>query len=127
MRSYRNVLAVIVCLQAAAPFALAGDVVEFADGRYLEIQRHELHGESVRLELQSGAWLEIPASQIDSIERRGRVIYAPAKPMPKAVRHTAPRAAAPPTRHKVIKVYSAWASDDDQTPAELLAALRSGS
>jgi len=105
MRSYRSVLAVIVCLLAAAPFALAGDVVEFADGRYLEIQRHEL----------------------DSIERRGRVIYAPAKPMPKAVRHTAPRAAAPPTRHKVIKVYSAWASDDDQTPAELLAALRSGS
>ena len=74
--------------------------------------------------MQAGAWVEIPASQIDKIERRGRVIYRPESPMPKAARHTEPRASAPPARHKVIKVYSAWASEDDRTPAELLAALR---
>jgi len=73
------VLLAAVCVWPA--MAEAREVVEFADGRYLEIRSYVVRGDLIRLDVATGSFMVIPVASVDEIKRdrdlvfsRGRVI-----------------------------------------------------
>jgi hypothetical protein len=78
------VLLAAVCVWPAA--AEAREVVEFADGRYLEIRSYVVRGDLIRLDVATGSFMVIPVASVDEIKRdrdlvfsRGRVILPGAR------------------------------------------------
>jgi hypothetical protein len=67
-------IAFAACLAGGA--VRAADVVEFADGRYLEVQSHSVLGDFIRLEVRTGSYLVFPATQVDEIRRERLVVYS---------------------------------------------------
>ena len=74
----------IACLAITAALALTctlaggGEVVRFQDGRYLEVEGHQVRGDAVKLILANQSALIMPLERVDSI-RSGRVVlYAAA-------------------------------------------------
>ena len=66
-------IALAACLAGGA--ARAADVVEFADGRYLEVQSHSVLGDYIRLEVRPGSFLVFPADRVDEIRRERLLVY----------------------------------------------------
>ena len=65
----------------AAMFALsaaveAREVVEFADGRYLEIRSYVVQGDLIRLNVAPGSFMVIPVVGIDEIRRDRDVVFS---------------------------------------------------
>ena len=75
MRGLLSGVVLLLLLVASAAPALAGEVVEFTDGRYLAVRSHSVHGEYVRLDLDRGSFLIIPASTIDTIRRNRSPVF----------------------------------------------------
>ena len=69
----------IVFLAAVTAFALscslagAGELVRFQDGRYLEVEGHQVHGDAVKLFLANRSVMVLPLERVDFI-RSGRVV-----------------------------------------------------
>ena len=84
MRSTCLSLALPVTLLLIGTAAVAGEVVEFTDGRYLEIRNHKVQEHAIILEVDPGAWVVIHADKVRSIGRDGVTVYpepeAAAKP-----------------------------------------------
>ena len=59
----------------ATPVAVAETYVEFNDGRYLKVQSHQVRDSWIRLELQPGASMVIPAGNVEIIERDRLIVY----------------------------------------------------
>jgi len=68
------VLLAVVCGWTAASHA--SEVVEFADGRFLEVQSHLDEGYYIRLVVDRDSFMIIPASKIDEIRQNQRVVYS---------------------------------------------------
>lgn len=64
----------LVFLAAVHPVD-AKTVVEFTDGRYLEVHAHEVLEHWVRLEVRQGSTMVIPARRIEVIELDDREVY----------------------------------------------------
>lgn len=58
-----------------SPLAFAGEVVEFTDGRYLEVESHQVIDDAMRLNVSGSSYLVFPLSQVDRIERGGREVF----------------------------------------------------
>jgi hypothetical protein len=54
----------------------ASEVVEFTDGRYLEIRSHVVDGAFMRLELADDSLLIFPRTQVDSIRSDWTPVYS---------------------------------------------------
>lgn len=54
----------------------AGEVVEFADGRYLEIRSYVVQGDLIRLDVDRGSFMVIPVVSIDEIRRDRDVVFS---------------------------------------------------
>ena len=62
-----------VCLAGGS--TRAAEVVEFADGRYLEVRSHTVLGDYIRLEVPSGSYLVFPVARVDEIRHERRLVY----------------------------------------------------
>ena len=74
----RNKVARILAATAIVAFAaltatdgVAGELVRFVDGRYLEIEEHAVYGEAIRLTVETGGVLVFAADRVEWIERAG--------------------------------------------------------
>jgi len=65
---------VVAAVASVAPVS-AGELVRFQDGRYLEVERHEVRGDAVRLILAPGAVVACSTSQVEWIERAGLRVW----------------------------------------------------
>jgi hypothetical protein len=65
----------ILALSAPSADLAAAEVVEFADGRYLEVRSHAVEGEYLRLTVDDGSFLIFPAYQVDTIREDWQVVY----------------------------------------------------
>lgn len=74
---HRKVLAALfaLALLGAAPVAFAETYVEFNDGRYLKVRSHQVRESWIRLELQPGASMVIPAGNVQIIERDRLIVW----------------------------------------------------
>ena len=74
---HRKVLAAlfVLALLGATSLALAETFVEFNDGRYLKVRSHQVRDSWIRLELQPGASMVIPAANVEIIERDRLIVY----------------------------------------------------
>ena len=70
------VLSILVCA-APAP-AEAREVVEFVDGRYLEIRSYTVQGDLIRLDVGRGSFLVIPVASVDEIRRDWLIVFSTA-------------------------------------------------
>ena len=77
MRSTCLGLALLLLYGSAAT---ALEVVEFTDGRYLEVRDHEVQQHAIILEVDPGAWVVIPSDQVKAIGRDGETIYPEPEP-----------------------------------------------
>ena len=68
------VLLSVVCLVPAT--AEAREVVEFNDGRYLEIRSYRVEGDLIRLDVDRGSFMVIPVASIDEIRRDRDLIFS---------------------------------------------------
>lgn len=66
-------LLAVVCGWPAASYA--DEVVEFTDGRYLQVRSHADEGYYVRLVVGRDSLIIIPANRIDAIRRDQQVVY----------------------------------------------------
>ena len=53
----------------------AREVVEFADGRYLEIRSYVVHGDLIRIDVDRGSFMVIPVASVDEIRRDREVVF----------------------------------------------------
>jgi len=87
-KHFRAALILVSLLGSGA--ALAADVVEFSDGRYLEVRSHSVEGDAIRLEVDRGSFMVIPADSVDTIRREREIVYPhqdrPATPLRRAER-----------------------------------------
>ena len=95
------VLLAAVCVWPAA--AEAREVVEFADGRYLEIRSYVVHGDLIRLDVDRGSFMVIPVASIDEIRRDRDVVFSSNRVVTPGVRSatTAHGLAQPPRARSV--------------------------
>jgi hypothetical protein len=63
----------LIALGCATPL-LAGEVVRFAEGRYMAVRSHELQGERISLDLGE-ATLVVPSFRVAEIRRDRQVVY----------------------------------------------------
>jgi hypothetical protein len=54
----------------------AREVVEFTDGRYLEIRSYRVEGDLIRLDVDRGSFMIIPVASIDEIRRDRDVVFS---------------------------------------------------
>jgi hypothetical protein len=54
----------------------AREVVEFTDGRYLEIRSYVVQGDLIRLDVDRGSFLVIPVASVDEIRRDWDVVFS---------------------------------------------------
>ena len=73
----RNVLLFSLALAGllAIPASGAKTVVEFTDGRYLEVRAHEVLESWVRLEVERGSMMYVPTRRVEMIQRDEREVY----------------------------------------------------
>jgi hypothetical protein len=79
------------CLLFAAvvgfvPAVAAKEVVEFTDGRYLEIRSYTVRGDTIRLDVDRGSFLVIPLDSVDEIRRDWNLVFS----REQALRQSAP-------------------------------------
>jgi hypothetical protein len=84
MRAKPVLMAALLAAALHSPLALADEVVEFQDGRYLKVESHEVLDASIRLNVSGDSYLIFPLSRVDRIERNGRDVLR--QPNPVAVR-----------------------------------------
>ena len=65
---------IILLLVTLSTSALAGEVVRFAEGRYMAVRSHEVQGDRIRLDL-GDAQLVVPAFRVAEIRQDRRVVY----------------------------------------------------
>ena len=68
------VLLSVVCVVPA--IVEAKEVVEFTDGRYLEIRSYRVEGDLIRLDVDRGSFMVIPVASIDEIRRDRDVVFS---------------------------------------------------
>jgi len=68
------VLLAAVCVWPAA--VEAREVVEFVDGRYLEIRSYVVQGDFIRLDVDRGSFMVIPVASVDEIRRDWDVVFS---------------------------------------------------
>ena len=68
------VLLAAVCI-GAAPVE-AREVVEFVDGRYLEIRSYVAQGDLIRLDVDRDSFMVIPVANVDEIRRDRDVVFS---------------------------------------------------
>jgi len=54
----------------------AGEVVEFSDGRYLEIRSYAVQGDLIRLDVDRRSFMVIPVVSVDEIRRDREVVFS---------------------------------------------------
>ena len=67
------VLLAAVCLWPAA--IEAREVVEFTDGRYLEIRSYVVQGDLIRIDVATGSFMVIPVASVDEIKRDRDLVF----------------------------------------------------
>lgn len=60
----------------------AGEVVEFSDGRYLEIRSYVVQGDLIRLDVDLGSFMVIPVVSVDEIRRDRDVVFSSNRAVP---------------------------------------------
>lgn len=65
----------LVLLAAGTAAVRAAEVVEFVDGRYLEIRSHRVSGPLIRLDVAQDSFLVVPQSCVDAIRRDRQVVF----------------------------------------------------
>jgi hypothetical protein len=73
------VLLAALCLLPA--IVEAREVVEFADGRYLEIRSYAVQGDLIRLDVDRGSFMVIPVGSVDEIRRDRDVVFSVDRPV----------------------------------------------
>lgn len=74
----RRILLGLVLLSAVCVMPAtvdAREVVEFSDGRYLEIRSYVVQGDLIRLDVGRGSFMVIPVASIDEIRRDRDVVF----------------------------------------------------
>ena len=84
MRAKPVLMAALLSGVLHSPLALADEVVEFQDGRYLKVESHEVLDASMRLNVSGESYFIFPLSRVDRIERNGKEVFR--QPNPVAVR-----------------------------------------
>jgi hypothetical protein len=54
----------------------AREVVEFSDGRYLEIRSYVVQGDLIRLDVGRASFMVIPVQSVDEIRRDRNVVFS---------------------------------------------------
>ena len=85
MKTNRKIACLAITAALALTCSLAGDteVVRFQDGRYLEVEGHQVHGDAVKLIMANQSALVMPLARIDSIRSGSVVLYAAVAPVTK--------------------------------------------
>jgi hypothetical protein len=60
----------------------AGEVVEFSDGRYLEIRSYVVQGDLIRLDVAPESFMVIPVVSVDEIRRDRDVVFSSNRAVP---------------------------------------------
>lgn len=78
MTTHRKIvfLAVVSALALTCSMAGAGELVRFQDGRYLEVEGHQVHGDAVKLFMANRSVMVLPLARVDSIRSGQVVLYA---------------------------------------------------
>ena len=73
-----SLILTVTAILALPSSAMAKDVVQFQDGRYLEIERYTVNGDVIRLVLGGKSIVAFPVDRIEKIARGGLVVFRPA-------------------------------------------------
>jgi hypothetical protein len=73
------VLVLLTAVCAVPTNAGSRDVVEFTDGRYLEVRSYTVQGDLIRLDVDHGSFIVIPVASVDEIRRNREIVFSSAQ------------------------------------------------
>ena len=83
MRRFLPGLVLIAALCVLPATVEAREVVEFSDGRYLEISSYVVNGDLIRLDVGRGSFMVIPVLSVDEIRRDRDVVFSSTRAVPR--------------------------------------------
>jgi hypothetical protein len=136
MRAKPVLMAALLSAVLYSPLALADEVVEFQDGRYLKVESHEVLDASIRLNVSRDSYVIFPLSRVDRIERNGKEVFR--QPDPVAVRADGSEACPTESARPADVVYNVHVSTESgaihdgqllawkEEPSEIFRAVEAG-